>query len=983
MSFIHLSTVQPTDGQEEVTARQPALVKNDFRNGILIQKGETLELVGLRLAFTNIEITKGVNDLFFYQVGDAPNFCQLKCTIPPGVYNETQLGTAVQRAMELAMNLPSYNDIETPTGDFGNNGVSVTYVAATATDPAKYVITLNQMENNEVGDHTLNEMGAAQGADVTDVTFCPRSGIDDESLIGNINGGYLAQSGPGNPENDASLLSHSTITSQAHGMTGTTEIFPPNFSDVLASNFGRDNNENMLATQCIIQSGAPVEGATDQIFDEEIQTVEEPELIESVIDVGGRVCAGIAPAQGFLLTSLTTAISGVSMTLFIDEIGSDVTGTVTIENGDATSNYWNFRYDITQNGPIDALDGSGRTGITRLYGAFSENLETYGYGVIEAGGLYWGVGTGADGTAGPPDDARDANNHNWRQELQGGEGVDFSRWYYDFRGCDGDVDFKCQLLQVEGGSRHWRINWETEGCSYSGSSEDPTDIATPAFFRADGQDIVIPPDKTIGWQPTREGVNRRVREVKDGMMELNTSDPFKPSRGGIGGINAGGEHELQDYWIGIKAVKDDQSFKVDQNGFLVPVVEVCIPQPFEGAPLYPNPGNLASAIIIEEFLDETALGALNPAQDLWLQVQVDNMNQLSFGVAQKAQQDPRKANLVAPIAPGKGDFTALTQTGTGQNDVPTQIKQSDYPLIGSLLVSRGGYYPPKNSVDQQSLDNLGSYIMVDCAVAQREANIVLDGDGRKALTAEPDLFKKKSFTTAPDLSGNRYNLKNMYKFGKVRFSSETFRTTATQQNPANPEYYENREDNKVLGEFIFQNNNADADRILGMPALINKTTATTADGQNTTESSNQVRTHPLTDVFHVEILSEPVSSANGATGDKGKSIYTLSAEEVEVDSLNRIITYTPKTRLPVDLNVAQDKTIYSLTAAIKDVNNRLVGGLRAPTDITLFKSLPEGTKIQRAVHELKEVLQGKQNDKNANEIDNIGIHNPILGVIPK
>lgn len=193
MSFIHLSTVQPTDGQEEVTSREPALVKNNFTNGILLKRGETVELVSLRLAFDKILITEGENDTLFFMLGDAPNFCQVEAKLRPGEYTEEDLATELEQAMNTAMNLPSFNVLKPldPTTNIAlNSGIQVQYTKSnpSTNTPAKYSIAFQQLADDAIGDITFATR-ANTSADDSLALHAPLSGLTDDTLTGVKNGG--------------------------------------------------------------------------------------------------------------------------------------------------------------------------------------------------------------------------------------------------------------------------------------------------------------------------------------------------------------------------------------------------------------------------------------------------------------------------------------------------------------------------------------------------------------------------------------------------------------------------------------------------------------------------------------------------------------------------------------------------------------------------------------------------------------------------
>lgn len=979
MSFIHLSTIQPTDGQQELTERNPAFIKNDYKNGIVLRKGETIELVSLRLAFDKINIREGENDTLYFQLGDAPNFCQCEAKIQQGQYDEESLAKALEEALNTAINLPSFAPQQSydpsTTGNFANDGVRVEYIQPTpAGDPAKYTISFNQLENDVIGDITWSKMANDDNQDLLTLRV-PRSELNDGQLDGIFNGGAGGITGD---------TQYNTLMGYTPAFYAAEESLE-DMSEVVAHNLGHDSEMDGMGAQCVVQ---PTEAVDYFSFPTDIQFITEPQLVQGVVDTEGRVCVGCSPTQNYstaaMLQIFDAGLGGsVDWTLRYDQEDNQVDGTVTVENGDATSNYWNFRFDFLP--PIDARDGSGRTGITRLYGVFSPN--TFFGGLTEAGGLFWGIGTGPDGTTAFPDDARDPVNHNFFNDFRGTAGLDVSFFYYQNQVGLGNINFPTKAFYASALERdatafpppieeYFRVAWDTPGIDNADSGS-----YTPSFFRTDDVDADIALDTIAGYSPFRVGLNRARREVKSDFQGLNDSDPIAREQAGERTISVN-NYRLCDYWIQSRNFREDGSFKIDPTtGGFIPVIQVSVLERMEDKPLYPDGGNIVSNIVYEDFADALIPG-FDMTLDLILQARVIDMNKIQFEIANEAQQDPRRPNLVAPVAPAVSAFTHVYDTTETGITGTTQIKQSDYPLMASVTVSRGGKYPVINSVHQASVNDYASFYWVDGMLSRA------DDDSTNSIEFQRrthELFPNRSFADPVPIDTKRYNLTTMMKFGRLSKLDESSRGLG-EDDPDLASYYTNSVANKVLSEYITSNNLANVDRILGMDRLINdKNRTPIGDGgdPHKIESTNTIRTHPLTDVFNVELLSEPVQSHNGARGDIGKSIYTVTADEIEVDTIERVVSFTPKSRLPVDLNLAQDKTVHSLTVAIKDINNRLIGGLRPPTDVTLYKTLPEGIRIERAVQELKDVITGKNNDKNSIVTSTIGIDNPVLGIIPK
>ncbi len=1202
MSFIHLSTIQPTDGQQEVTDRTPSFIKNDFKNGILLKEGETIELVALRLAFDRIEIIEGVNDTMYFMLGDAPNFCQVEVKLTPGNYDEEGLAENLETGLNSAMNIPSFCpqlalDPNNTANPLANKGCEVVYVPATAAADAKYTITWNQLANNQVNDTTLGSIAKVGSAaykaavptptDPVELAFyklavmnagaafsmrLPRSGLDVPDYEGVFNGGRIDIADDSLPQ-----IAPNTLYSYTDAFWNSSDYRLDTEEEVLDHNVGNDFQAQFLSNQFTAQRNTVTsdrEGNLKYLPTVQTQEVENPQFMEGVLDTEGKITLGASPQQGYSRTELmksfgtssvaagpsttmiselnrnsrtgvhnasqkidvptqyqghdvteielhlnnasgsvmdvelllydsitdatstniatrfagltpfsttaahqvpatgstgpvdflitadtsihnvfyivlqgvggastsglsiqgsynvdlggtngnmlaglkhqvignTPAILGATVdkewTLIYNSVGDSRAGTVTPLSGASADNFWDFRFDFT---PALAPQNSSGQSVTRLYGVFSPTTEYEGR--AEPGAIFWGVGTSTaanpGGTAGPPFDAQLEANWTFFGDKKGRAGLDISRFCYQ-----NEVDaINNPSMEVKGfyASRlfedstnledYYRVPWSFD------NSVTPPAIITPSFLRTDGVDVNLALDTVLGYNPMRVGVNRRIREINSAFDNTEVGDPGSQEAEsnailGARGIETGvGDPDLCDYYIQVRNTDPSGAIKVDgATKAYIPWVQVHVLDRLENKPLYPDVENIKTRVVYEDFID-TKLTSFDATQDLVLQVQVKDMTKIIFSAASRPAQTAKwDENNDGPESPAGSDMTEIYTTVKNIFPEPpvttgdvgtTQIKQSDYPLMASITVGRGGHYPCKTQ-DPTLTKDLSSYCWADGMLSRRpikpdndkiETKLRLDSNQRKTI----ELWPKNSFSVQPTISGNYYELTQMYKFGRLKLSDidpSPRPPHKTSEGNFDRPYYVNSGINLVRDEYFESNNIANVDRIFGMDKLINIPTAAVINGIHV-DSSRKVRTHPFTDVFNVELLSEPVKSHNGARGDLGKSIYTVTAEELEIDTADRVVSFTPKTRLPVDLNLVQDKTVYSLTCAIKDVNNRIIRGLRPPSDITLYKSLPEGVKIQRAVDKLSNIMTGKDNDRNANKIDNIGESNPLLGVIPR
>ncbi len=129
-SSTNTSDPRPTD---------PAIIKNNFKDGLMIRKGSEVGLVNLTInkqAF--FEIQTGVNDTFVWRLGDRQNYEQHTVVAGPGNYTGSALATELQTKLRASTVIGVYKDEWTvvfdPTAQDGKGGFTINYAVA-ATPP--------------------------------------------------------------------------------------------------------------------------------------------------------------------------------------------------------------------------------------------------------------------------------------------------------------------------------------------------------------------------------------------------------------------------------------------------------------------------------------------------------------------------------------------------------------------------------------------------------------------------------------------------------------------------------------------------------------------------------------------------------------------------------------------------------------------------------------------------------------------------------
>lgn len=1003
MSFIHLSTVQPTIGQRENTEREPAMFRNDFKNGIEIKKGDQIELVNLRLNFENIVITSGINDTLVWQIGPSPAFTQHVVILEEGEYTQDAFVNELQRALNKSVVLES---MKPQIGDTANGGMNNPKIATlpggfnvlfeaknpTANPPVPtdtYIISVNQQLGPQ-NDDTLNteaNLAFAATKDWTELGTRIANVPWINNNVSNIKEGNLDDLDP--LKEQPSTITSLTMEKLVQEVEGSGELVDFNTfrEEGGAVEWDRDN---LSSIKVLGYDGSIIQEFPNGLI---------PREITGIFDKQGRTTLRICPILGFQTADFTTAAPtfAVASTLTFGP-GEIHQGLIAMTPAPAK---YDFSFTVSAGGlPINPEDGSvkadgtPRTAVTVIYGKFSDTIQDLVDDNNFNGGLRFAAGKGDTGTGGEPD--ADPNTEPDTVDLKSelwGLPEDNSFFYYSSR--EGFFEAFKDVEDGPGGDlTYYRIPWNAT--DLPGDPDETT--VTPSLKATANVGYNVLPTKVLGWPCARLGLNRRARVVKDGYGTVNRDDPYDN-----GVVDARGNHEWAEYWIGI-CKQTDGVDPLAVAGTTEPIVEICCPQDIEGRREYPDGDFLGSEIKMTRYLKDVTGAPTSPTQDIILEIKLDDFNHITMSVAQDTSQDFERGSTVLPksypsgipsqLPPNIG-FT-LVGDSHSQNEGPgaatplklnNQLKECHFPYIPMAFLSRGGPYQAKNTQDQTLMNQTGYAAMYsfDGAIGTDMVGI-----RNQRIVREPDISLDRVFPNYGDiLSGGEYTLPAFYKFGRVLLNSNLVgpdqdAATGLPYDDDQQEFWENYDSPQAamsIRDFQLEPNIANLDEYLGMRNVVSN--VATAVVSSTVTSTNTPNSIPISEVFNVELLSEPVKSHNGATNDIGKSIHTVLANNVRLDADNRSLSYTPPVRLPVDLNVMEDKTVYSLTVAVKDLNNKLIPGLKAPSDVTLYKSQSELSKLEKQTELIRDAIIGKNNDRNDIKVSNIGIHNPILGVIPK
>ncbi len=128
----------------------------------------------------------------------------------------------------------------------------------------------------------------------------------------------------------------------------------------------------------------------------------------------------------------------------------------------------------------------------------------------------------------------------------------------------------------------------------------------------------------------------------------------------------------------------------------------------------------------------------------------------------------------------------------------------------------------------------------------------------------------------------------------------------------------------------------------------------------------------------VELVDFNIKGYNGATGDRGKIIASIPAEELSTNSRTGTLNYFSQYPIMIDLNLVHDITTYDLNVIIRRPNGQVADDLIQKTHITLLFKEGEETKQRRLMKEQTELLSSTLSNINQIKTDSVGYGMPKL-----
>ena len=889
MSYISISTNQPSEGQRQLTEREPANLRNDFKVPIEIKSGDTIELVSLKFNVGAIVIDEN-NNRIVWAVGDAPFATYHAALIPYGSYDSpSHLAIAIADAFNASTLLPSYQEttLLNPYGFANKPGWTCEWVTTAAI--GKFVITANQSESpglktngsiangiytNTTGTPAFKRLiadGYAVNNQLNFVSALPTGGflpvigraqtIIDAGTQKQLDAQVFAQKRWSSTSAEANALAETMWilatddtgkAAEDYGVIGedidSPEIWYDSEENQLGNNGGHSFETSRISSSLIVESQLSVdlEGNTSKFIQD----------MGGIYNNGGRIRCEVKPIMGYSLANFVNSTEAVAnligQTLTVelqkyDEDGNSsvITRQMTVAAPAAATNGWNLSLTVAAGQEFDPTgqDGSPET-FTTLWMAYLPGLTDPNYGPLATyhDGM-WALGFNPAGGAAAPPDANDPVNHNAFRDPSNFKARNY--WYYDLDAGH----FKCAyrehcvpgvLVAFDEYTRPVRTNFVFNALP---------DKAPPAMYNATTPNMGIIGTQHLGWPACKVGLNRRARVTTDYIAQ--NSNEFAGYQSFVDSSVGNKLDEACEYSISINnGDPGDGQITVDAaTGVRIPIVNVRCPKPFTRMnpldpktiasqnPVFGDKGWLESDVTFSGRLNDTGPGSVNitlvPAESLYLEIELNKNNEITCTIASQAGSgvitpNPFPIQLPAYTAP----FSVVIKPDTTDNDTGCRLMESDFPLTPLIQVGGGGY----------SGISLGGTHTPEAQLIGAAYTIDMSGPYRKPHTGETQSNPRLSFQDAypqtaiaqnftTDTDGRINDTRNTVASNRTDARDSVVpRTAPVDRNRENVTFYNKSAAGAVIPQpELFQEN---ADAIESLRANTYSNTGLSGMGQN-------------------------------------------------------------------------------------------------------------------------------------------------------
>ena len=1047
MSYISISTNQPSEGQRQLTEREPANLRNDFKVPIEIKSGDTIELVSLKFNVGAIVIDEN-NNRIVWSVGDAPFATYHAALIPYGSYDSpSHLAIAIADAFNACTLLPSYqeNTLLNPYNFTNIPGWTCEWVTTAAI--GKFVITANQSESPG-----LKTNGSIANAIYTSTTGTPafkRLIADGYAVNNQLNfvdplptGGFLPVIGraqtiidAGTPKQlDAQVFAQkrwSSTSAEANALAETMWNLATDDTGQAAEDYGLigedidspeiwyDSEENQLGNNggfsfetSRISSSLLVESQLS--VDLKGNTSKFVQDMGGIYNNGGKIRCEVKPLMGYNLNDFTGSTEGlanlVGQTLTVelqryDEDGNDsvITRDMVVAAPAAATNGWDLSLTVAAGQEFDptGVDGAPET-FTTLWLTYMPGLTDPTYGPLATyhDGM-WAMGFNPAGGAAAPPDANNPDNHNAFRDPSNSKARNY--WYYDL-----DVGhFKCAYRE------ECIAGVQTDNDDYTRPVRtsfifNAITRPPPVMFNPTTVNMGIKGTQHLGWPACKVGLNRRARVTTDYVSQ--NDNKFAGYKSFVDSTVGNTKDEACEYSISIN--NGDPGLgqvSVDSTtGVRVPIVNIRCPKPFTRVdpldpktiasqlPVFGDEGWLESDVTFSGRLNDTGAGdvgiTLVPAESLYLEIELNKNNEITCTIASQAGSgvitpNPFPVELPAYTAP----FSVVIKPDTTDNDTGCRLMESDFPLTPLIQVGGGGY----------SGISLGGTHTSEAQLIGAAYTIDMSGPYRKPHTGETQSNPRLSFqdaypqtaisqTFTLDTDGRINDTRSTVASNSIDARDSVVpRTAPVDQNRENITFYNKSAAGTVIPQPEIFSENAVA--IESLRANTYSNTGLSGMGQN-------IKTPALATQTSFESVNK--ISFNGI--EEGLSVNLLNGNIKGFNGgtadINKAVAYLQPEQLITTTSGLGSRTFFhqSQTSRPVDVNvpetqfeQSLTVQLRN-SDNELVRGIEAPVEVvlykrskDTTVEEIRSVINSFKSDKQENKIQTAGVGNPLLGVIPR
>ncbi len=171
-----------------------------------------------------------------------------------------------------------------------------------------------------------------------------------------------------------------------------------------------------------------------------------------------------------------------------------------------------------------------------------------------------------------------------------------------------------------------------------------------------------------------------------------------------------------------------------------------------------------------------------------------------------------------------------------------------------------------------------------------------------------------------------------------------------------------------VGFTSVQPNNCNLGSTIGFPRAI---TDRPADAnpvvQQGTETPNKSRQAPT---LMVEFPEFNILGYSGAAKDKHPIVAIIPTEEWSTGDVAGTLHYKPFFQLPIDVNLPEDRELYSLTCRLRNLDGTLASNLTNPTTLTFYKNERPDKAMEKTLERALQTRSEKQDQRISTNTNN-------------